>query len=63
MVTHPALHAAYTRRHAHKAQLLSSWARASVEHCMRVELYHLRNTLIWTGIPDCLRFTCIYLRF
>ena len=50
MVTHPALHAAYTRRHAHKAQLLSSWARASVEHCMRVELCHLRDTIIRTGI-------------
>ena len=39
MTTHPELHAKYVLRHAHKRQYLSSWAKANVEHCMRVELY------------------------
>lgn len=39
MTVHPELHAKYVLRHAHKRQYLSSWAKANVEHCMRVELY------------------------
>ena len=39
MTVHAELHAKYVLRHAHKRQYLSSWAKASVEHCMRVELY------------------------
>jgi hypothetical protein len=39
MTPHPELHAKYVIRHAQKRQYLSSWAKANVEHCMRVELY------------------------
>ena len=39
MAAHEGLHSAYVRRHDHKRQLLSSWARATVKGCLRIELY------------------------
>ena len=38
MCEHPELKAAYVKRHAHKRQYLSSWAKAKVEHCMNIEI-------------------------